>query len=1120
MAKVKLYDKDTTTFIGDLNDAIECKVTEERNGQFELSLLYPNQKQFSERLIEGNIIQCNAGDNLTNQKFRIYKTRKLMNNKIDVMARHISFDLIYDFVESISIVNQPCNYVLNEIFRRSNFSQHYQGFSDIVNAQNYNMELANCLEAIGGKQGSVLDTFGTGAEIFRDNTNIHVLNRRGNDNGVHITYSKNMTDITVEEDRSEMITRIFAYAKGKDAGGQEILVYAPNKYVDSPNINLYEHPYIRSVDFSDKFDQDVQPTPDRIQYFAEKYFRDNIPDIPKINYKISFIPLSKTTQGGPNDNIKLCDTVYVDDTRYNIQTQAKAIKTVFNVLLNRYDSIELGQPKSTLADLIGTGGGEQGPAGPPGPQGPPGADGNIGDFPDSLPGVPQLTLTLLGLESIQCDWTFENKVYYHYQLYASKVENFTPTAFDLIHEGQTSSFLFAAKPDETWYFRVRAGNTHNKWTEFSSQMSISTVKIDASTFIKEATIGNALIGNISADKINAGKLFGQYIDARNLSVTNGNGKRTLDIDSFGDVSIMPTNFKVLVNGQEQGVITESRYEQDQDSIKLSVNNSSTPNLIPNGKPTVENTGGWNTSDGASFYKVNLPQANNVGLAKTNGDPGYAWTDFIEVVPGRSYTAYGKIFAENNTKGGGLTIIGSQSLAGEWAQVIDFLDVQPNQGNSAYRVFQVANGINYIRMRVNHKGYNGPQPASGYVLWMEEFMIIEGAANNPNYRGSSNEIKNNIVTINPQGMEIQHTDTSKSVFTNESVDFYNNTGYRTLRIKDGGLNFHHPSAVEMVGFIKPSQTGSEKSNNGVTLANYYKGDYVTLGFTDSEDENNWTSSACLSVSNGLSWGRERGTSIVNFPFYALTQSYFRANVDMDYTLNFRSQIDGVPHNVFPTTDNKLGIFGNDGTKIGLRWGTDNKFLIHLFEQESSPSRGAAESYCDWDFKNYTMSNMRTTNVLQAQSAPMMRRSAFTSFIAMPNSYDNVDGDYSVPEKEINTIHSIMSYTQDEVRFVERNNQIISDKTLIVELPQVLSENIENDYHVNISKMSWGDYRIIEKNPYYFEIETNVDNFSFTYEIVGKLLDRNGVNNLSVASMPYLLSGKEEAPEPEKIIEEIL
>ena len=1106
MTKVKLYDKNTTTFIGDLNDTIECKVTEERNGQFELSLVYPNQKQFSDRLIEGNIIQCNANDELLNQQFRIYKTRKLMNNKIDVMARHISFDLIYDFIESISIVNQTCNYVLNEIFRRSNFSQHYQGFSDIVNAQNYNMELSNCLEAIVGKQGSVLDTFGTGAEILRDNTNIHVLNRRGHDNGVHITYSKNMTDITVEEDRSEMITRIFAYAKGKDAGGQEILIFAPGKYVDSPNINLYEHPYIRSIDFTDKFDQNEQPTPERVKYFAEKYYRDNVVDIPKVNYKIGFIPLSKTTQGGPNDNIKLCDIVYVDDTRYNIQTQAKAIKTVFNVLLNRYDSIELGQPKSTLANLIGTGGGEQGPAGPPGPQGPPGADGDIGDFPDSLPVVPQLSVELIGIESIQCDWTFEDKTYYTYQLYASKVKDFTPTAFDLIHEGKTSSFLFSAKPDETWYFRVRAGNTHNRFTDFSSQMSVSTVKIDASTFIKEATIGNALIGNISADKINAGLLRGQYIDAKNLSVTDGNGKRTFDIDSFGNVNIMPTNFKILVNGNEEDVITETKYEQDKDSIDLSVKNSANPNLIVNSKPTVTNTGGWNVTGGASFYTQSIFPNYSVGVSNLNAGEGYMWSDFIPVIPGVAYTAYAKVIAETNTKGADVFVLGSKTKDGDISQIIEFLNASPGETKSSYRVFVPSPDIKYVRMRIDNNGYNGTQPLGGYVVWVEETMLIEGAVMNPNYRPSSNEIKNNIVSINPNGMEIKHNDSSKSEYTNEAIDFYNNRGFRTLRIKDGGLNFHHPYIAEMVGFIKPSQVGSDQQNNGVTLANYPTGDYVSIGYTDQIDENNWTARSCISVSNGIgAFGRKKGTSIVNDPLYVETPSYF------NHSINIPSNDELYPHQIYGITDNKIGIFGNDGVKLGVRVGSKNTTAMDIVEDSGQVNKCYFHTWGDWNFHNYTMNNMKIAGTLQAQSAPMMLRSAFSSFMVMPE-------EYTPPEKEVNLIHSTMSYTEDEIRYTQRENQIISNKTLIVELPQVLAENIEYNYHINISKMSWGDYRIIDKNPYYFEIETNVDNFSFTYEIVGKLLDRpNG--NVSLSSVPYGLM-EENEKEVQKYTEEIL
>ena len=87
-------------------------------------------------------------------------------------------------------------------------------------------------------------------------------------------------------------------------------------------------------------------------------------------------------------------------------------------------------------------------------------------------------------------------------------------------------------------------NSYGNRNNFSNEVEVSTAKINAEEWIENATIGNALIGNLSADKINTGTLKGNYIDARNLSVTDGNGKRTLDIDSFGNVSLDVTNFKI------------------------------------------------------------------------------------------------------------------------------------------------------------------------------------------------------------------------------------------------------------------------------------------------------------------------------------------------------------------------------------------------------------------------------------------------------------------------------------------------------------------------------------------------------------------------------------------------
>ena len=539
----KLYQKDGTTLIGNLTNCIKCLVEEERNGAFELTLQYPNNETISTSLVYDNIIICDSNDTLKNQKFRIYDTRRMMNNTIEVYARHISFDLAYDHIDSIDITNQSCEYALNTIFRNSQFSTGYKGHSDIINAQNYKIANCNALEAIAGKQGSIIDTYGTGAEILRDNIDIYVYNKRGNDNGVSIEYAKNLTGFELQENTDDLITRIIPFATYTPEGGTQTRVDGPT--CNSQYINNYSHPFIAEIDFSDKFEDNEVPTASKLQTLAEKYFNDNKCDLPKQNWKIEFIPLSKCVgYEGIEDAISLCDTVTIIDTRYNIDTKAKVIKTVYDVLRERYDSMELGEPRTTLGDIVNTGS-EKGEQGPPGPQGPKGEDGNIGDFPDSLPSKPTLNAKLLGFASIQLDWTYENKPYYWYEVYASKEKDFTPNVFDIVHKGQTSSFLYQAKPGETWYFRVCGINSYDHRGQMSDQIEVVTTLVDnLENYFTTAAIGQAVVGSLTADYMEAGIIKGNWIDAKNLSVTDGNGKRTLDIDSYGNVNLDVTSLKI------------------------------------------------------------------------------------------------------------------------------------------------------------------------------------------------------------------------------------------------------------------------------------------------------------------------------------------------------------------------------------------------------------------------------------------------------------------------------------------------------------------------------------------------------------------------------------------------
>lgn len=868
-----LYNKLGQLKIGNLTNTISAYVTEERNGEFELELTYPASYPYSDSLVEENIIVVDGNDTLKAQKFRIYMVKKFMSSEITVWARHISFDLAYDYINSIDITNQSCEYCLNQLFRNSQFSTQYKGYSDIINAQDYKVSQINILSAIGGTKGSILDTFGTGAEILRDNTNIHVLNSRGYDNGVTIEYRKNLTGFELEEDNTDLVTRIQGYAKYTPEGGVETVV--ETGWIDSPLINNYSHPYCQRIDFSENFQDGDIPTVAKLTTLISKKYSVSKVDIPKMNYKIEFIPLSKCGYEGIEDKITLCDKVTIIDSRYGINTQAKVIKVVFDVLRERYDSMELGEPKTTLTDVIG--GGDEGPIqGPPGPSGkdgtsirilgsynsyeelvaahqsgntsgdayiiqgdlwvwdgskfenigkfqgqdgvdgtngvsgkdgvsiiwkgtfsshpsnpqngwayynsvdkksyvyqsgtwyqmsidgtdgidgvngangisiiwkgesatPPanpqlnwcyrdtdngviyiwngkawevmvldgtdgadgtngqngmsvyisyhdsltlpakptgngttggwhtnatsavvwmsqkvsanstsgtwgepikikgqdGADGEPGpqgppgeEFPNTLPNTPVVTVAVYGFGSIEINWTFASKVYYTYEVYASKTNNFVPNSMDLIHEGQTSSFLFQAQPNETWYFRVCVKNSYGNRTAFSTQVSATTPLVsDLANYVNKLAIGDALIGTLNLERGWVGQLKGNWIDAKQLSVTDSNGKRTLDIDSFGNVNLDCSSLKInagAVAKESQLTVLENKILAKVESVESIVLNE---NLVINGDFAI-NTNDWVKVGPTITRKVNTATTKpwaNIYTTATVGEM-YAYTE--------------------------------------------------------------------------------------------------------------------------------------------------------------------------------------------------------------------------------------------------------------------------------------------------------------------------------------------------------------------------------------------------------------------------------------------------------------------------------------------------------------
>lgn len=350
-----LYTANEKTFesngIGRMSDAITCKVTEERNGSYELEMTYPIDGIHYADLVEERILYAPTDDRKKRQPFRIYRISRPINGQVVVYAQHISYDLSKYTVQPFTGTytdNPQFDLMKSHIVGECPFT-----FDSTV----YNF-LAGTLKVqtpvtvralLGGSEGSFLDTYGGGEYEF-DHFHVRLHANRGNENATVIRYGKNLTDITNETDTSDVYTAVVPYY----TNGETTVV---GNTIYSSHVSDYTRAMIVPLDLSSYFstDSDTLPTAAQVEEKARAYLNSNTPWQPSQNITVSFIDLASTEEYKDTaqlQHIGLCDIVTVEYQKLGVKSKAKVIKTVYDVLLERYDSIELGDAKSSLADTV------------------------------------------------------------------------------------------------------------------------------------------------------------------------------------------------------------------------------------------------------------------------------------------------------------------------------------------------------------------------------------------------------------------------------------------------------------------------------------------------------------------------------------------------------------------------------------------------------------------------------------------------------------------------------------------------------------------------------------------------------------------------------------------------
>lgn len=352
-----LFNENSTNFttngIGRLSDAISCTVTEERNGLYELEMECPIDGQHYADIAIRSIIAAIPCDGGSIQAFRVYKISKPISGRVVINARHISYDLSKNTAMPFSIAASPsaCASTLSGLKSHAVETCPFTFWTDVTTAGSYAQTVpASIRSRLGGVEGSVLDQFG--GEYEWDNFSVKLHRQRGTlavNNGITLRYGKNITDITQEENIADTATGVVPYWADIDGN----IVTLPEKAVYSPNASKYSQKLTVPLDLSDNWEE--APTVAELRAAAQVVANASTFGVPKVSIEVSFVALWQTEEYkdiAPLQRVRLCDEVTVSFERLGVDAVAKVVKTEYDVLAERYRSIQIGSIRSNLATTL------------------------------------------------------------------------------------------------------------------------------------------------------------------------------------------------------------------------------------------------------------------------------------------------------------------------------------------------------------------------------------------------------------------------------------------------------------------------------------------------------------------------------------------------------------------------------------------------------------------------------------------------------------------------------------------------------------------------------------------------------------------------------------------------
>ena len=331
---IKLFGINDTTYSTNGDKILQptyAVVHKEDNGEYYLDLELP----LDDDIQPNRIVVANTPTG--EQPFRITSIDK-RKHKIVLHCKHVFYDTENYVIEDSYVVDKTCNQALDHLNSATDNTSPFTTTSDITTINSYRCVRKSLWEAIN----VVLERWG--GHLTRNNWQIGIMNSIGQDNGVVVRYAKNLKDIDVQYDWSQVVTKLLP------VGEDGLLLDEVYLYADIQ----YDIPYSRVVHFNQDIDTDLYRNEDGIldenaykealkadlRSQATAYLQEHY--IPQVNYELN-ANLEKITDVG--------DTIQVKDERLGIDLLTNLISYDYDCILERYKTLEFGNFKKNISDL-------------------------------------------------------------------------------------------------------------------------------------------------------------------------------------------------------------------------------------------------------------------------------------------------------------------------------------------------------------------------------------------------------------------------------------------------------------------------------------------------------------------------------------------------------------------------------------------------------------------------------------------------------------------------------------------------------------------------------------------------------------------------------------------------